>query len=146
MMIKDSKEAKENETLAAFMKVLEPGNDHEIVDFRTLQDRPFMKFWPNFCIAEFVEEVQEWKVTYWGTEILKSYGTEMTDKYLDEEEIGSQKDEILEDFFNAVREDKTSFASGTIDWKNKNYTTWYRVVMPLIKNDKKCALCVAAFS
>ena len=115
------------------------------IRFENLHDRLFMKYWSSFCITEFDEDMQAWKVTFWGTNLLQNYGAELTGRYFDVEEFGESRDEIVEDFFDAKNNDRTSYASGTIEWKNEEYKTWHRVVMPMIKSGKKCVLIMASF-
>ena len=145
MIIEDSSDAKNNAVINAFLEISADRLKNGAIDFSDLQEHRFMKYWKNMCIMEMEPGQKSWKVVFWGQELVDNYGKDMTGKSFDENELGQQAEELLRDYVEAFLHDRIAFASGVLDWREKGHRAWHRVVMPLIKNGKKCCLSVAAF-
>jgi len=117
-----------------------------VLDFKTLQEQRYMRFWAHFCIVQLVNDEQDCEVVYWGTALMNNYGKEMTGKIFDHGELGNEKDTLLKDYFEAIERNEVSFAHGNLDWKERGFSAWNRVCLPLQKGNTKCCLSVVAFS
>lgn len=103
---------------------------------REFQERPFMKFWSNSLITEYVEEDDDYRFLFFGTAIANLHGRELTGKYLSDVGFRTIGDTIRQLNFDVVGNVERIYSSGTLDIMNKDYNKWWHVKIPLERNGK----------
>jgi len=88
MVVTNFEESKMPETMATFVSLVSADMSEGVLDFSKLQEERYMDFWKYLCIAEEINEEKEFQVTFWGTELVKNYGKEMTGKTVNAEGFG----------------------------------------------------------
>ncbi|OEJ65189.1 hypothetical protein BEN30_15055 [Magnetovibrio blakemorei] len=144
MVIENCEQAKNDATIAAFVKLFETDAVDGVLDFRTLQEPRYMPFWKSFYITQLVEGGHI-RFVYFGTSLVDGYGKELTGQIATVEEFGAAY-ETLRKINLRVIEDKTiQYTSGSLDWLDKDFRNWHRVNVPLLKNHETHCLSVIIF-
>jgi hypothetical protein len=65
------------------------------------------------------------------TDVVKNHGKDLTGTSLSTGELGQESDEILLDTFNAMTLKHVLYSSGTLYLRNKDFTRWDLICLPI---------------
>jgi hypothetical protein len=123
--------ARAHPTISEFCNLVKEVAGDGVLDFEQVEQREFMRFWSRLLMTRYVSDADDFVITFWGTALREGYGEEVTGKLLSRPENGP-RGEYLKRLHNLVmRGNKPIFASGKLDWKYRDFVSWYQVKMPL---------------
>ncbi len=136
MIVRDSLKAKENPVISEFIQLVEETVADGVLSFSDLQEKKFMRFWRRFLIAEYVEDKNDFKIVFFGTELPFGHSKDWTGYLLSEMDFGESEDTIRQLHLDVLNNNKRTFNSGTFKWSGREYKEWDHVKMPLKRGDR----------
>ncbi len=105
-----------------------------IVSFAEFQQGPLLSFWSNSIILRWEEEKHDFLYVFWGTELTKVYGLELSGKYIADGDHKDTENPFIITHLESMNEKKKIYLGGTIDWRDKGFQNWNQVIQPLSRN------------
>ncbi len=130
MIIQNSKEAREHPVIKEFVQLVRETVGDGVIDFSHLQAYPFMKFWPNFSLVEYLENEDDFRSIMCGSALADAFGRDQTGKKISELEFGEIKDGMRQLHFDALQ-GEIVYASCTFAFQNREHRKWHQVKMQM---------------
>lgn len=103
----------------------------EIISFAEFQSAPLLPYWTNSIILRWEEDKHDFLYVFWGTELTKIYGLELSGKYIADGDHKDTENPFINAHLEAMNERKKIYLGGTIDWRDKGFQCWNQVIQPL---------------
>ena len=127
----DDKASKDHPLIEEFVNLVCDTVGDGVLEFSNLETPPFLKFWPHLIIYKYENDIDDFRVVFYGTHVVKMYGAEWTGKLLSEMGFAEAYDEVRELNMKALNGDHRVYSSGNLFWQNKEHRKWYQIKMPL---------------
>ncbi|MBT3765240.1 MAG: hypothetical protein HOJ67_10355 [Rhodospirillaceae bacterium] len=125
----DAAEAKSDPLIQEFMGVV---GDKVILDFKELQQKKFMKFWPQFSIQR--HEDGDFKCVFFGTYMVQMFGKERTGTMVSKMGSDVRRKSLLVALQEVLSTRRIYCAKGDLKVDGKDYQKWIQIKMPLRRN------------
>ncbi|OEJ65190.1 PAS domain-containing protein [Magnetovibrio blakemorei] len=133
-----------NKKIKKFYDLVNKDIQDGVIDYTTLQGDSYREFWTNFSIIEM--EIKKLKFTYFGSTLTNIYGRDLTGTYFSKEEFGGQYTDFRETLKLVIFKKEITITKGTLHWKKRSDTQWFKVNVPLCRNGKIGSLALICFS
>jgi len=133
-MDKESNTAKENPLIKSFVQLVDETVGDGVLDFSDLKAAPFLKYWKHLFIYKYEENINDFRVVFFGTHLVEMEGTDWTGTLMSEMNYAEALDEIHDLNMKIINGERRVFANGTIFWNKREYRNWHQVKMPLQRN------------
>ena len=131
---RDLRETINHSKITEFLSVCSKICGDDVVSFTDFQSDPFLKFWTSSIILKWDEDRHDFLYVFWGNELTKVYGLELTGKYIADGDHKDTENPFIKAHYEAMTERSKIFLGGTIDWREKGFQTWHQVIQPLERN------------
>ncbi|MFQ5764621.1 MAG: hypothetical protein ACE5GT_06810 [Rhodospirillales bacterium] len=132
----DSKVAEEHPLIRGFVRLVEKTASDGLISFTDLETEPFMKFWRNLTIFEYLDDENEFISRFCGTQVTEFFGRDQTGKRLKELGFGEKEDtDIRQMHLDALNGKKPVYVSSSFFYQDREYKKWHQVKMPLKRGD-----------
>jgi len=101
------------------------------LSFADSQSRPFMKFWPNIIISEYLESENDFRCRFLGTKLVDNYGGDHTGKLISERGTEEVQQFLMQLNLDALKGEGPIYASGNVFWESKTHKIWHQVRLGL---------------
>jgi len=130
-IVDNSQEAKEHSRIREFVRLYDGSRGDGDFEFPMIEEWEFMKFWDSLIIARLTDGGDDFVHVYYGTRLVRVYGTDMTRRTL----MSGKHTDAAEAFFGFFHESLTGrkpvYLSGSIDWKDRGHVKWCQVILPM---------------
>jgi hypothetical protein len=127
----DSAQAKQHPLISEFLTLVEETVGDGVLGFRDLQNRPFMKFWKHMIIYRFEDAQNDFRVVFYGSQVVSRYDADWTGKLMSEMGFAETYDTVFELNKKIIEGERRVFASGNLHWQGREYRKWHQMKMPL---------------
>jgi hypothetical protein len=86
---------------------------------------------PWVMLVDVIGDPVRFRLRLTGTGVVREYGKEVTGRYMDEIDLGSQRDTVLDDYRRAVRERRPVASSYDYQKSDRRWITYERILLPL---------------
>jgi hypothetical protein len=86
---------------------------------------------PWVMLVEVVGDPQRFRLRLAGTGVVREYGREITGLYIDELDLGSWQDAVLDDYRRAVRECRSVASCYDYQKTDRRWISYERILLPL---------------
>ena len=131
----DSATAREHPLINEFSTLVCNTVGDGLLDFRDLQDEPFLKFWKHLIIYRYEPEINDFRVIFYGSHVVSMYGADYTNKLLSEMGFHGAFKDVFTLNMRIINGERRVYASGDLFWQEKEYRKWHQVKMPLKRKD-----------
>jgi hypothetical protein len=97
------------------------------LSFSDTQTRPFMKFWSNLIISEYLKNENDFLCRFLGTTLVKNYGADHTGKLMSERGTKEAQEFLMQLNLDALKGEGLIYASGNVFWETKTNKRWHQV-------------------
>jgi hypothetical protein len=111
------------------LEFMDTVGNRDFLDFKDLQQISFMKFWKHMVIFHY--EAGDFKYIFFGTNLVDTFGSEHTGKFVSEIPNLIRQNELYEVMQNVIATKQNVYAKGNLKIDEKEYRLWQRVIMPL---------------
>jgi hypothetical protein len=102
-----------------------------VLSFADSQTRPFMKYWPNIIISEYLKSEDDFLCRFLGTALVENYGADHTGKLMSERGTKEVQEFLMQLNLDALKGEGPIYASGNVFWDSKAHKKWHQVRMGL---------------
>lgn len=107
-------------------------------DINPVEMQAFLSHTMLIDVLTDAQDVTRFRMRLVGTHVVDGYGGEVTGKYLDELELGDQRDKLIEACLHSVNNKKPAYLSGAIRHKiSDDILTYERLGLPLSSDGEK---------
>ncbi|MBT6094124.1 MAG: hypothetical protein HOH04_04530 [Rhodospirillaceae bacterium] len=96
-----------------------------------VESRSFMKFWRHLIIFRHEPTLQDFRVSFFGTEVVKCYGEDWSGRLLSDSGFTLGFDKIYRVNREVMESQEIVSESGVLDWLERDYVKWHQVKLPL---------------
>lgn len=123
--------AKDNEVLAAFGKLVETCTTDGVLDFNTISTQPFMPYWKYIILYRYLPDEEDFVVTMFGVHVAELHCEDWTGKKISQLGIGEEATkEMIKLNRAAMLDGKIIYASGAVNFDKDDYRTWHQMKVP----------------
>jgi hypothetical protein len=145
MIIENCPDAEMCETLSSFHGLVASDMIDGVIEFKSIQQRRYMKFWQNLCISRLVDTDGNYEIVLWGSELTKRYGKDLTGTRVRPEDLGTDYEVVSWHHYKTIKHNDMSYLSGTLGWQDRDHIKWRQIFVPMLKNGDICCLSVICF-
>jgi hypothetical protein len=117
-----------------FVELVDETAPDGIPDIDNLLKEPFLKYCRNWIIYHHKPEISDFLVTYFGSEVVESYGEDWTQRLLSKSDFEKGYDTIYRINLEIIDGHEMVADSGTLDLQDRTLKNWYEIKMPLKRN------------
>jgi hypothetical protein len=103
--------------------------DDGIIDFKTLKQKDFVKYWPSMSIHRY--EDGDFTYIFYGTQLVQNIGTERTGDKVLALTNHNFKRELFDNLLDVLTTKKVMFLIGSLEGNDRGYIKWQQVKVPL---------------
>lgn len=123
-----------NESIVNFLELCDEASENGIMTIEAIQSSKVFFFSKSLIILKWDEEKQDFLTKFWGSEIARRYGMDLTGSYGKEADENEYTQAFTKAHYEAMTERTNVYLSGTTPWRDKEYMNWDEVIMPLKRN------------
>ena len=140
----DVGEAENNPLLNEFVSLVDQTTSDGIPSFKDIQAAPFMKFWKNFMIYRYEENLDDFRVVLYGTHLAENSGFDCTGLVMSDMGFGTAEDMIRNMNKEVIKTGERIYATNSLYWQNKEHRVFHQIRMPLRRSDcvKEVLVCM----
>lgn len=101
------------------------------IDFEMMRSMPLIRYSDSLIVLRWDSDKKDFIYKYWGSNLTEVYGLELSGKYIADGKHGDTENPFIQAHLECIRDEKTIFLGGTIDWREKEYQSWNQVIQPL---------------
>jgi len=122
--------------ISEFLKLAQSISPDCVLSSTDIQSRPFMKHWRHLIIFQHVPKEEDFRVSFFGTKVVRNYGEDWTGKLLSECGFILGFDKIYRTNRQVMKTRKMLAESGSLDWQDRHHKKWHQVKLPFRRNDE----------
>ena len=130
----DDRQAKNHPLIAEFVQLVDQTASDGVPCFADIETYPFMKFWRNFIIHRYEEDVEDFRTIFYGSHIVEIYQRDCTGLLISEMGFGEAEGMIRKMNKKVLDTKERLFSTNSLFWKGQNHKVWHQVKMPLRRN------------
>lgn len=120
--------------IAEFLDLVAETAADRTLTLADVQSLPFMKFWSHLVIFRHEPDREDFRVSFFGTSVVKSYGEDWTGRLLSQSGFTLGCERIHRVNCEVMEKRIVVAESGDLNWQDRDHVKWHQVKLPLSRN------------